>query len=85
VVRLTRRRWSRRSPADTPLTRVLSAELAHRGLFTYHGNYYALGTMTALGLEPSGGAVRAGCLHYTTLEETDRLCDVLASLAKSPY
>jgi selenocysteine lyase/cysteine desulfurase len=60
---------------------ALSAELADRGLFTYHGNYYALGVMTALDLERSGGAVRAGYLHYTTLEEVDRLCDALASLA----
>jgi cysteine desulfurase family protein (TIGR01976 family) len=60
---------------------ALCAELADRGLFSYHGNYYALGVMTALGLEPSGGAVRAGYLHYTTAEEADRFCDVLASLA----
>jgi cysteine desulfurase family protein (TIGR01976 family) len=59
----------------------LSSRLGEQGLFTYHGNYYALGAMTALGLEPSGGAVRAGYLHYTTLEEADRLCDALASLA----
>jgi selenocysteine lyase/cysteine desulfurase len=37
--------------------------------------------MTALGLEPSGGAVRAGYLHYATTEEAERLCDALASLA----
>jgi len=61
---------------------ALSDELATRGLFTYHGNYYALGVMTALGLEQSGGAVRAGYLHYTTAEEADRLCDALASLAR---
>jgi cysteine desulfurase family protein (TIGR01976 family) len=60
---------------------LLSAELADRGLFTYHGNYYALGAMTALGLEATGGAVRAGYLHYTTAEEADRFCDTLASLA----
>ena len=60
---------------------ALSVALAERGLFTYHGNYYALGVMTALGLETSGGAVRAGYLHYTTAEEADRLCDALASLA----
>jgi len=60
---------------------ALSAELGRRGLFTYHGNYYALGAMTALGLEESGGAVRAGYLHYTTAEEAERLCDELASLA----
>lgn len=60
---------------------ALSAALAERGLFTYPGNYYALGVMTALGLEESGGAVRAGYLHYTTAEESDRLCDAVASLA----
>ncbi len=59
----------------------LSQALGDRGLFTYHGNYYALGAMTALGLEPSGGAVRAGYLHYTTLEEADHLCETLAALA----
>jgi selenocysteine lyase/cysteine desulfurase len=36
---------------------------------------------TALGLEPNG-AVRAGYLHYTTLEEADRFCEVLAALAR---
>jgi selenocysteine lyase/cysteine desulfurase len=64
--------------------RRLSGELAARGLFTYHGNYYALGVLTALGLEDSGGAVRAGYLHYTTAEEAERLCDTLASLARAP-
>ncbi len=59
----------------------LSQALGERGLFTYHGNYYALGAMTALGLEPSGGAVRAGYLHYTTLDEADRLCEALTALA----
>jgi selenocysteine lyase/cysteine desulfurase len=37
--------------------------------------------MMALDLEASGGAVRAGYLHYTTPEEADRFCDTLASLA----
>jgi cysteine desulfurase family protein (TIGR01976 family) len=60
---------------------LLSAALADRAVFTYHGNYYALGAMTALGLEATGGAVRAGYLHYTTAEEADRFCETLASLA----
>jgi len=60
---------------------ILCAELADRGLFTYHGNYYAIGTTTALNLEASGGAVRAGYLHYTTAQEADRLCETLVSLA----
>jgi cysteine desulfurase family protein (TIGR01976 family) len=62
--------------------RALSTRLGERGLFTYHGNYYALGAMTALGLEPDG-AVRAGYLHYTTPAEADRLCDALAEIAAS--
>jgi cysteine desulfurase family protein (TIGR01976 family) len=61
--------------------RELSAELGRRGLFTYDGNYYALGVMTALGLEAVGGAVRAGYLHYTTREEVDRFCDALVGLS----
>ena len=60
---------------------ALSAELGSRGLFTYHGNYYALGVMTVLGLEASGGAVRAGYLHYTSAEEAARFCDALQTLA----
>jgi selenocysteine lyase/cysteine desulfurase len=64
----------------TPI--ALSAALGERGIFTYHGNYYALGAMTALGLEPSGGAVRAGYLHYTTLEEAERFCDAIDDLAR---
>jgi cysteine desulfurase family protein (TIGR01976 family) len=59
---------------------ALSVALADRGLFTYDGNYYALGVMTALDLERTGGAVRAGYLHYTTMAEADALCDALASL-----
>jgi cysteine desulfurase family protein (TIGR01976 family) len=60
---------------------ALSAELARRAMFTYDGNYYALEVMTALGLEESGGAVRAGYLHYTTADEAARFCDALESLA----
>lgn len=60
---------------------ALSAALGERGLFTYHGNYYALGAMTALGLEDAGGAVRAGYLHYTTQDEAERFCDTVAALA----
>jgi cysteine desulfurase family protein (TIGR01976 family) len=59
---------------------ALSAALGERGIFTYHGNYYALGAMTALGLEPAG-AVRAGYLHYTTMEEAERFCAVVADLS----
>ena len=34
--------------------------------------------MRALGLADSGGAVRAGFLHYTSAAEVDRLLEALA-------
>ena len=49
----------------------------------WDGNYYALGAMLALGLEEHGGAVRAGFLHYTTLDEVDRLLEALTDLTSS--
>jgi selenocysteine lyase/cysteine desulfurase len=59
----------------------VSEHLASRGIFTWDGNYYALALMEALGLESRGGAVRAGFLHYNTLEEADRLADAVAEIA----
>jgi selenocysteine lyase/cysteine desulfurase len=61
--------------------RELAERLAERGLYVWDGNYYALEPMRALGLDDSGGAVRAGFLHYTTVDEVDRLLEALASLA----
>ena len=58
--------------------RDIAAELGREGIFVWDGNYYALGAMLALGLEEHGGAVRAGFLHYTTLDEVDRFCDLVA-------
>jgi cysteine desulfurase family protein (TIGR01976 family) len=60
---------------------AVSEHLASRGIFTWDGNYYALALMEALGLESRGGAVRAGFLHYNTLEEADRLADAVAEIA----
>jgi cysteine desulfurase family protein (TIGR01976 family) len=57
--------------------RAVSERLAEQGIFTWDGNYYALALMEALGLEGSGGAVRAGFLHYNTLAEASRLLDAL--------
>ncbi len=57
----------------------VSAHLAERGIFTWHGNFYAVPATEALGLEPEG-VVRVGLLHYNTLEEVDRFLGVLAEL-----
>ena len=61
--------------------RDLSAALGERGIFTSHGNYYALNVMLAFDLEGNGGAVRAGYLHYTSHDDVDRFCSALAELA----
>jgi cysteine desulfurase family protein (TIGR01976 family) len=64
----------RRSPRE-------AAELlGERELYVWDGDYYALEPMRALGLADSGGAVRAGFLHYTTEDEVDRLLEALADL-----
>ena len=58
--------------------RAVAERLGERGLYVWDGDYYALEPMRALGLSDSGGAVRAGFLHYTTLDEVDRLVEALA-------
>jgi cysteine desulfurase family protein (TIGR01976 family) len=63
-------------PGQPP--RSVAERLGERGLYVWDGDYYALEPMRALGLSDSGGAVRAGFLHYTTVEEVDRLLDALA-------
>ena len=55
----------------------VAERLAERGIAVWHGNYYALEVMRALGLEE--GAVRAGIVHYNTAAEVDRLLEELAA------
>jgi cysteine desulfurase family protein (TIGR01976 family) len=66
---------------DGMTPRAVAEELGRQGVFVWDGDYYALGAMAALGLEGSGGAVRAGFLLYTTVEEVDRLCDAVEAIA----
>ncbi|MBX9788657.1 MAG: cysteine desulfurase-like protein [Pirellulales bacterium] len=58
---------------------VVAQRLAERGIFVWHGCFYALEVSTALGLEPQG-MVRIGLLHYNTAGEVDRLLQALAEL-----
>jgi cysteine desulfurase family protein (TIGR01976 family) len=53
--------------------------LGERGLAVWHGDYYALETIRALGLEREG-TVRAGIVHYNTAEEVDRLLAAIGEL-----
>lgn len=58
---------------------ALAEWLAARGIFVWHGNFYALPLTEALGLEPEG-LVRIGLLHYNTAAEIDRLLATLSEL-----
>jgi cysteine desulfurase family protein (TIGR01976 family) len=50
---------------------AVASHLAQRGVFVWSGNFYALAVTERLGLEASGGVVRAGLAHYNTSEEVD--------------
>lgn len=74
-----------RTPTLGFTVRGLSAEetcrqLAERGLFLSHGDFYAMTVILRLGVE---GLVRAGCACYTTREEIDCLVSAVANIARS--
>jgi cysteine desulfurase family protein (TIGR01976 family) len=56
----------------------VAARLGERGIFVWHGDYYAVEVMRRLGLEE--GAVRVGIVHYNTAAEVDRLLGELRAL-----
>jgi cysteine desulfurase family protein (TIGR01976 family) len=63
----------RRSPTE------VVDHLADRGIFAWHGNFYALALTESLGLEPDG-LVRLGLLHYNTAGEVERVLAALEEL-----
>jgi cysteine desulfurase family protein (TIGR01976 family) len=52
--------------------------LAERGIFVWHGDYYAVEVMKRLRLPD--GAVRIGIVHYNTADEIDRLLAEIRAL-----
>jgi cysteine desulfurase family protein (TIGR01976 family) len=65
--------------------RDLASYLGERGIFTWDGNYYALNLSERLDVEPSGGMLRIGLVHYNTAEEVDRLLASLHELIGKPH
>ena len=61
-------------------TREAATRLGDAGFAVWQGNYYALEVMKRLGLEDSGGAVRAGIVHYNTADEVDGLLAAISAL-----
>lgn len=61
--------------------RLLAGKLAAENIYAWDGNYYALNVSERLGVEPSGGMLRVGAVHYNTLEEIDRLKAALLKIS----
>lgn len=63
--------------------RRVAEKLGEAGIYVWDGNYYAMGVTERLGLEDQGGMVRAGAVHYNTVEEISRFREALRKLAQS--
>jgi cysteine desulfurase family protein (TIGR01976 family) len=59
----------------------VAAHLAARRINVWNGDNYAWELAGVLGLRDSGGAVRAGLVHYNDSAEVDRLLAAVAELA----
>jgi cysteine desulfurase family protein (TIGR01976 family) len=64
-----------RTPAE------VAAHLARRRVNVWNGHNYAWELTAALGIRDSGGAVRAGLVHYNDRSDVDRLLAAVAELA----
>jgi cysteine desulfurase family protein (TIGR01976 family) len=61
--------------------RAVAEHLARLGVNVWSGDNYAYELTTALGIRASGGAVRAGLVHYNDRSDVDRLLEGIAQLA----
>jgi cysteine desulfurase family protein (TIGR01976 family) len=61
--------------------RNVAEKLAKENIYVWDGNYYALNVTERLDVEGRGGMVRVGAAHYNSLEEVDRLGNVLQKIA----
>jgi cysteine desulfurase family protein (TIGR01976 family) len=63
--------------------RRVAEKLDAEGIYVWDGNYYALEATKRLGVEESGGMVRAGAVHYNTIEEIERFGKALHKIARA--
>jgi cysteine desulfurase family protein (TIGR01976 family) len=80
-----RSRFDERTPTAAVTLSGVSAEtastiLGERGIATWWGDFYAVGPIERLGLEPEG-VLRIGLTHYNTAAEVDRLIAELRAIA----
>lgn len=62
--------------------KMVAEKLAAENIYVWDGNYYAINVSERLGLEDKGGMVRVGPVHYNTVEEIQKLGEVLNKIAK---
>jgi selenocysteine lyase/cysteine desulfurase len=62
--------------------RSVAEHLATRRVNVWSGDNYAYELTTALGIRSSGGAVRAGLVHYNDRSDVDRLLECIAQLSR---
>jgi cysteine desulfurase family protein (TIGR01976 family) len=62
-------------------SRRVAEQLAQRGVFVSHGDFYAMTVVERLGLS-SEGLVRAGCAIYTSMDEVERLVEGVRSIVQ---
>ena len=60
--------------------RAVAEHLASRAISVWDGDFYAWELVKRLGLDDGGGLVRAGFVHYNTLDEVARLADALREM-----
>ncbi|MBD2447193.1 cysteine desulfurase-like protein [Nostoc sp. FACHB-152] len=58
--------------------------LGDRGIFTWHGHFYAISLIEKLDVAASGGLLRIGLAHYNTVEEIHQLLHILHEIALLP-
>jgi cysteine desulfurase family protein (TIGR01976 family) len=61
-------------------TAGLARALGEHGIYTWNGNFYALGIVQHLGLDVEDGLLRAGIVHYNTAQDVDRFLAELTRL-----
>lgn len=73
---------SLRIPGHTPAE--LAQALGNRGVFSWHGDFYAQNLADRLGVAHDGGFLRIGLVHYNTLSEVQRMLNALSEIVAHP-
>jgi cysteine desulfurase family protein (TIGR01976 family) len=60
---------------------TVAEKLAAENIYVWDGNYYAINVSERLGVEDKGGMVRVGPVHYNTVDEINKLGEVLKRIA----